>query len=183
MDLVISDPTYFRDFEGQEEFLQNLRQELSFNFPEHEIELELIDIGHGADAPSILISLGGAWAVFCSGKTIVENIDAWKKIGKSIREFVVSRKALIDAQAAILLSLEEIDDAFFETGNCEVQVISVEGNSPNLRRKFNMEMYPEQIYVVTLKNQENKALLLVLTSRGTLVHKIELPSLLYFELP
>lgn len=183
MEIVIPDPTYSNEFVGQEQFLLEFKKEVLDRLPNSEAEVDSIDVGHGADAPSIIAVIAGAWALFLSGKPILENIDAWKKLGKQFHDFVTEKGALIDCDGAILIALQQIEDDFFAEDKCEVKVMEIKGRSPNLLKRYELEMYPEQLYIIALHNPSKGAYLLIITSRGTLVQKTKLPSLSYWELP
>jgi hypothetical protein len=184
MEFLIPDPTYVNDFKGQQQFLLDFKEELLARLPGTEIEVDTVDVGHGADLPSVIALIaGGTWALFLSGKPILENIEAWKKLGQSFKEIVLEKRALVDEKGAVLLALLQIEDEFFEGNKCEVKTIAIKGRSPNLLRRYNLETHPEQIYVITLHNQTMGTYLLVVSSRGTLIEKIKLPSLIFYELP
>lgn len=93
-------------------------------FKGYEIDKKEADIGSGADWWFTLLTIGGvSGALFLQGKKIEENIEAWLKIGKRIKNIFVKKKDInvfIDKRAAIALSINEIAQKTKELKKCEL---------------------------------------------------------------
>jgi len=87
---------------------------------DYDIEVSEADIGCGADWWFIALIIGG---IFFSGKKIEENIEAWVKIGKRIKNILEIKKdtdVFIDEEAAISLAIESILNKATEVESIEL---------------------------------------------------------------
>lgn len=127
-----------------------------------DVEAKDVDIGMGADFPSVLVEIfkkidwryllgTGIAGVFFLGEKINKNIDAWKEIiGKfklAIKNFHPTR---IDEKGALLLVLDDL--AVFSEKAKEIDIsIQIIPFTPALKGKVTLDKQPDVLYIVTVK--------------------------------
>lgn len=141
---------------GVIEHEEQLKKEIVEEFKEYEIELKDVDIGGGADFWITIFVF--STMLFLSGKTINDNLNAWREIGNKIKS-IFSKKSkpyYIDMEVAIALAIARICD------KTEVKKIELKhshaiiGKDIN-QKGFKLSFSPLDYYVIIFEvnNLEN----------------------------
>lgn len=184
IEVAFGDPTYVNDFEGQELVFTELREELGREFPSYTTYVSEANLGHGADWPTILL---GIYVVFSSGKSIKENLEAWKHL---VSKFCFWLRTTSKARgiyrcnqgAAILIALEAFTGGDLDRLGLidSVQVARVYGQAPVENPRCDLEISPEQVFVITV-DAGNDSEVFFVKSTGEIIHKFKLPPLDYMN--
>lgn len=153
---IYYDTTYWEDGKFRKELTSELVK------IDKDVKAKDVDIGMGADFPSVLVDLlknidwgyllvTGIVGAFFLGEKINKNIDAWKEI---IEKFKLAIKkfhpARIDEKGALLLVLDKLGvfSGKAKETDISVQIIPFE---PVLQGRVSLDKRPNALYIVTVK--------------------------------
>jgi len=172
-------PDLYYDTKDWEEgkFREELASEL-VNI-DKDVKLKDVDIGMGADFPSVLVAIfknidwehllvTGLVGVFFLGEKINKNIDAWKEIITRFK-LAISKfhPARIDEKGALLLVLDKF--GVFSEQEKETDVsIQIIPFTPVLEGEATLEKQPNVLYIVTV-NIPNKVYVVGIKSNTKIV--------------
>lgn len=131
-------------------------------FEPAEIQWTQGSAGYGADAVTLIATLGVLSAIFLSGKKIDENLDAWIKLGRRLKSLLTRLKekygwVAVSEPVALAIFLNRLNEAGVDLKDVEVlsqTTIPVRNESipPEITSLFHHQ--PDRAYVFVLRVDE-----------------------------
>jgi hypothetical protein len=154
------------------EFLDTLRQDLRQFGNADNIEFVDTSVGRGAAGYALLFGLA---ALFLSGKTINENLDAWIAIARRVQDLVrrLQRKhgLYVSESVGFALAVAHVDELYNTRVTQLVASIRlpIKGgvSSADLEKSFHAN--PDRFYVFVLEDSRRHTYVVTLTSQGSIV--------------
>lgn len=176
MDILIPSPLA----EDGDTLDMNAVLEIENGLAEFGSEREVVErnIGHGADWPVLLITLGG---VFLLGEKIQKNLDAWVALAKRVVklfEWLKERYGLarIDESGAIAIAVDDILLEREKITALQLEAIQTVCFSPVLWNPANrIDGKPDALYVVAMRVNNEDVLVYGIKSKGTIEFKHRYP--------
>lgn len=169
MELIFSDPTYDSSPDEGQKSLNKLKR--AIGELDNKVEFLEVDIGHGADWPVLLVTLG---SIFLLGEKINKNLDAWLSIASKLATFITWAKdklrlARIDKNAALLIAINNVVESekfsSLEIIGNQTIPFSQFPNNPTVLSKT-----PDALYVISVQTN-NKIIVYGIKSKGNIEFK------------
>ncbi len=170
MELIFSDPTYDSSPDEGQESLNELKR--AIGELDNKAEFIEVDIGHGADWPVLLVTLG---SIFLLGEKINKNLDAWLSIASKLATFITWAKdklslARIDKNAALLIAINNVVESekfsSLEIIGNQTIPFSQFPNNPTVLSKT-----PDALYIISIIIDNYKIVVYGIKSKGNIEFK------------
>ena len=160
--------------------LEALRDE---GIPTEGAEITARGYGYGADATAIGVTLGALVSLFLAGKKIEENIDAWLRLGRRLRDALKRlrerqiRVAMSEPAATAYALARIAEDSGTGDGIKLLASRVVPVSNPSLVPEAQQQFleHPDRYYIFTFGVGEDRVEVLCITAHGRIAFQHSLP--------